>query len=329
MKYDEFSQLMSDQRLQRYRVACQNSGTQALKLYSLNLALSQIVFSIIALFELTLRNKINDCIQQHAPQNNWLEYAIQQNVQIALNSQRKLKGRFTAHYINDKKLRIVGELRANIIQSSNNNIVGKFYDNQAFIQINKLNRLDYFLNANDKNISISNIQIRLHQFSFLKCIVGKHGVLHNGVTIKTIANELFDTKKKIPLQHSELITKLNFGFWRYMFTEAQMNAMNYVCMNIFSQAPSGTTYDDIFKQLVIVNELRNRIAHHEPLCFEYNKISTKKIVEQINTIKILFQFMNVDNNELLYFFHLNQSFQQQIDLIHCLYLSTIPKHCRT
>ena len=72
--------------------------------------------------------------------------------------------------------------------------------------------------------------------------------------------------------HFKLVAELGFGFWRYMFAPHQFRACGKTLLQIFPSKSRSTpliqynqTY--IFNQLHAINDLRNRIAHHEPICF--------------------------------------------------------------
>ncbi|GHT38212.1 hypothetical protein AGMMS49965_00870 [Bacteroidia bacterium] len=58
----------------------------------------------------------------------------------------------------------------------------------------------------------------------------------------------------------------------------------------------------VFNQLEKTNNLRNRIAHHEPICFLPNQsvIDTTYARQHYNLILQLFQWMNIDELSLLY-----------------------------
>jgi len=57
----------------------------------------------------------------------------------------------------------------------------------------------------------------------------------------------------------------------------------------------------IFNILKNINKIRNRIAHHEPICFGVgNSIDTTYARQQYGLILQLFQWMNIDAGELLY-----------------------------
>ena len=58
----------------------------------------------------------------------------------------------------------------------------------------------------------------------------------------------------------------------------------------------------IFNELAKINDLRNRIAHHEPSCFLSNNaiIDTNYTRQRYNLILQLFTWMNINSGELLY-----------------------------
>lgn len=58
----------------------------------------------------------------------------------------------------------------------------------------------------------------------------------------------------------------------------------------------------IFNELDKVNTLRNRIAHHEPICFTHTSqtIDTSYILNEYQKIQTLFSWMGIDNQSLLY-----------------------------
>ncbi len=58
----------------------------------------------------------------------------------------------------------------------------------------------------------------------------------------------------------------------------------------------------VFNELDKVNSLRNRIAHHETICFATNTstIDTSYVINIYSKIKTLFSWMDIDSNSLLY-----------------------------
>ena len=62
-------------------------------------------------------------------------------------------------------------------------------------------------------------------------------------------------------------------------------------------------YDNkyIFSELDYINNLRNRIAHHEPICFGNPVcVDTSYVTNRYNRILTLFGWMNINWASLLY-----------------------------
>jgi hypothetical protein len=73
--------------------------------------------------------------------------------------------------------------------------------------------------------------------------------------------------------HPKLVAELGFGFWRYMFANHQFRAAGQNLLQIFPNKPVSiplVQYNSnyVFGQLEQINKLRNRLAHHEPICFQ-------------------------------------------------------------
>lgn len=107
--------------------------------------------------------------------------------------------------------------------------------------------------------------------------------------------------------HSKLVSELDFGLWRYLFAQPQFRAGGQTLLHVFPSKPRSTPtiqYNQtfVFNELAKINELRNRIAHHEPICFSYSNaiINTTYIRQNYNLILQLFQWMNINESELLY-----------------------------
>ena len=58
----------------------------------------------------------------------------------------------------------------------------------------------------------------------------------------------------------------------------------------------------MFNELDKINTLRNRIAHHEPLCFPTGQaiIDTSYIRREYQKIQTLFSWMGIDSSSMLY-----------------------------
>lgn len=108
--------------------------------------------------------------------------------------------------------------------------------------------------------------------------------------------------------HPKLLAEMEFGIWKYMFSPIQYRVTGRNLLSIFPNKPRSSremqynqTY--FFNELdKVKNSLRNRIAHHETICFATNTstIDTSYVINIYSKIKTLFSWMDIDSNSLLY-----------------------------
>ncbi len=101
--------------------------------------------------------------------------------------------------------------------------------------------------------------------------------------------------------HDKAIAELTFGFWTYQFASKEFAAAGSTLLNILPARPFGVNHTKVFKKLASINRIRNRIAHHEPICFGIpSSASTAYAVGKYNQILELFQWMGVNATSFLY-----------------------------
>ena len=107
--------------------------------------------------------------------------------------------------------------------------------------------------------------------------------------------------------HSKLLAEMEFGVWKYMFANPQYRVTGRVLLSIFPNKPRSTAqcqYNNtyMFNELDGINILRNRIAHHEPICFALRQpsIGTSYILNAYQQLHTLFLWMGIDRHSLLY-----------------------------
>ena len=217
MKYSEFEDIISPQRLQRYLLSCHSDTRKAMTLYRYNIKLSQELLGVVGCFEVTLRNKIN-------------------NLFIS---------QFGSHWLRDFILP-----------------GGIFYSDPRVAKTKK-------------------------------------------IITKVYEGLLRDNK----YSHDKLLSEMEFGVWKYMFSNVQYALTGQTLLSIFPNKPKSSAvqnYDNtyIFRELDYINNLRNRIAHHEPICFgngaNRNIINTYYALNRYSRILTLFQWLNINGLSLLY-----------------------------
>lgn len=106
-------------------------------------------------------------------------------------------------------------------------------------------------------------------------------------------------KLGIAYTHDALIAKLTFGFWTYMYATKEFAASGSILMGVFPNRPFATKQKVVFQNLIKINDLRNRIAHHEPICFEDNVISTARTARRYQLILELLQWLGCNPQQIL------------------------------
>lgn len=107
--------------------------------------------------------------------------------------------------------------------------------------------------------------------------------------------------------HTQLLASMEFGVWKYMFSTLQYRATGQSLLQIFPNKQRSTPTQHlnqayIYNELDKVNKLRNRIAHHETICFVPPTIEPdiSYILNEYQKIQTLFLWMGIDSRTLLY-----------------------------
>lgn len=143
---------------------------------------------------------------------------------------------------------------------------------------------------------------------WLRDAVSTGGIFDNIHCIYT-ATAIRDLLRTLGLQHysnNKLVSDLGFGFWRYLFSRHQYRASGQQLLHIFPARPQSTPsvqYNAayIFNELAKINHLRNRIAHHEPICFRPRQaIKDSSYARHHYALLLqLFRWMNVNEDGIL------------------------------
>lgn len=89
MKYEEYESAWSPARLNRYLIACSGNKAKALQLYRLNIRLCQKLYGLLNVFEVVLRNAINEHYQHFFCDINWIESQLSSGGMLSLAPKRE------------------------------------------------------------------------------------------------------------------------------------------------------------------------------------------------------------------------------------------------
>ena len=73
MTYSDFEIAFSKPRIGRFLLAAKGDQEKALRLYKQNIQISQTLFGLLSIFEVTLRNKIDQYYRNYFKDNDWLK----------------------------------------------------------------------------------------------------------------------------------------------------------------------------------------------------------------------------------------------------------------
>jgi hypothetical protein len=120
-------------------------------------------------------------------------------------------------------------------------------------------------------------------------------------SLQTVQDAYNTLSRQTTYTHDKLVAELSFGFWRFQFASKEFRAAGSTLHLIFITRPRGTNHTDIFNKLGDINKLRNRIAHHEPICFgPGSMISTMYAHQHYNYINELITWLGYSPDEIFY-----------------------------
>lgn len=101
--------------------------------------------------------------------------------------------------------------------------------------------------------------------------------------------------------HDKLLSELSFGFWKFMFAGRQFQAGGSTLLAIFPNLPPRRNQSFIYQKLDRINSIRNRVAHHEPICFGAgNIVGTSYARSHFQEIINIVTYMGVNSQQLFY-----------------------------
>ena len=206
MKYTEYQKAFSPARLNKYLKACGGDALSALTLYRHNVKLCQKFYGVLNIFEVVLRNAINDHYRDYYGDNDWIRNQLSSGGMLENHPQRS------------EVLKIINNL---------------------------------------------------------------------------------DTKGRYT--NDRVVSSVSFGFWTHLFSRRPFALGGQSLLKIFPTKTKGLGQRVIYNELNDIKSFRNRIAHHEAICFDNSGVkSTLPAKEKYALVRKYVQFLGYPETHLYY-----------------------------
>ena len=173
MKYLDFEKAFSPARLSKYLRACGGDSAMALTLYRHNIKLCQKIYGVLNIFEVVLRNAINEHYKAYYSDSDWIKNQLVSGGMLENHPQRLVVQKTITDLVN----------------------AGKY--------------------TNDR-----------------------------------------------------IVSSVSFGFWTHLFSRRPFSIGGQSLLHIFPARAKGLGQRTIYNDLQAIKTFRNRIAHHEAICFD-------------------------------------------------------------
>ena len=75
-------------------------------------------------------------------------------------------------------------------------------------------------------------------------------------------------------------SSVTFGFWTYLFTKVPFRRGGQSLLKIFPNKTTGVGQRTIYNELLSIKDFRNKIAHHEAICFDSSGAKDSSMAKQ-------------------------------------------------
>lgn len=140
---------------------------------------------------------------------------------------------------------------------------------------------------------------------WLRTQSGISGFLSNSTLAKGGFQSRENVKKAITnlrshYTHDKVVSELSFGFWKYMFATKEFAAAGSTLLRVFVSRPRGVNHSDVYNRLDTINRIRNRVAHHQPVCFDKTgKVSLVETLQAYDNMLNILTWLGYDTKVLL------------------------------
>lgn len=101
--------------------------------------------------------------------------------------------------------------------------------------------------------------------------------------------------------NDRVVSSVSFGFWTHLFTRQPFRLGGQNLLRIFPNRTAGLGQRAVFNELQEIKIFRNRIAHHEAICFDENgNIDMTRTQSKYALILKYIDFLGYQSSRLFY-----------------------------
>ena len=125
-----------------------------------------------------------------------------------------------------------------------------------------------------------------------------------------------DYRRRGIYNNNKMVASLTMGFWTKLFSKKRYKRGGKTLLQIFPNKQKGKNQTGVYKDLTHIREFRNRIAHHEPICFDGNgNISTTFARRHYQLICEYISYMGQQPDDVISWAEKPEKFLDAIDKI--------------
>ena len=144
---------------------------------------------------------------------------------------------------------------------------------------------------------VRTVQLYHHNLKLSQRLFGVIGMEHEADEVLRVKNDFI---RKGVYSADKMVASFSFGFWTYLFTRRNYKVGGKTLLQIFPNRCKGLKQTDVYNDLTQIREFRNRIAHHEPICFDANHLLSTTYAYRLYTlIRTYLEYMGYDADKVL------------------------------
>jgi len=131
--------------------------------------------------------------------------------------------------------------------------------------------------------------------------IAANGMLEHSPHKVEISQKIQSLANKNIYTHDKVVASATFGFWVYCFTKIPFKRGGQSLLSIFPQKHHGLGQRAIYNELMKVKGFRNRVAHHEQICFDsFGNINMSLAKEVYSLINNYLCYLGYSPKQLFY-----------------------------